>query len=79
MDGGTVWNTNLVSAVQRCREIVDDDSKIILDIIVCDDDELDAWESENNAMSNYLRFNGIKSYHDSIADIDEFSQAFPEV
>lgn len=79
MDGGTVWNTNLVSAIQRCREIVDDDSKIILDIIVCDDDELDAWESENNAMSNYLRFNGIKSYHDSIADIDEFSQAFPEV
>jgi predicted acylesterase/phospholipase RssA len=26
MDGGTVYNTNLVSAVQQCREQVDDDS-----------------------------------------------------
>lgn len=26
MDGGTVWNTNLVDAVMRCREQVDDDS-----------------------------------------------------
>lgn len=26
MDGGTVWNTNLVTAVERCREQVDDDS-----------------------------------------------------
>jgi predicted acylesterase/phospholipase RssA len=33
MDGGSVWNTNLVSAVQRCREQVDDDSEIVLDIL----------------------------------------------
>ena len=33
MDGGTVWNTNLVSAVDKCKELVDDDSKIILDIV----------------------------------------------
>jgi len=26
MDGGTVWNTNVVSAIERCREQVDDDS-----------------------------------------------------
>ena len=26
MDGGTVWNTNLVSAVDRCLELVDDES-----------------------------------------------------
>jgi len=58
---------------------VDDDSKITLDILVCDDNELDDWTSENNAMSNYLRFNGLKSYHTSIADIEEFSQAFPDV
>jgi hypothetical protein len=60
MDGGTVWNTNLVSARNRCRELVDDDSKITMDILVCDDNQLDAWESQNNAVSNYLRFNGIK-------------------
>lgn len=26
MDGGTVWNTNLVSAIDRCMEVVDDHS-----------------------------------------------------
>jgi len=26
MDGGSTWNTNLVSAVNRCSEITDDDS-----------------------------------------------------
>ena len=35
MDGGTVWNTNLVSAVDRCLEQVDDESQIIIDIALC--------------------------------------------
>lgn len=44
MDGGTVWNTNLVSAVERCKELVGgDESKIILDVIICDHNEPDAW------------------------------------
>lgn len=40
MDGGTIWNVNLVSAADRCREIVDDDSKIIMDIVLCHDHEI---------------------------------------
>lgn len=56
MDGGTVYNTNLVSAVQRCKEVVDDESKIILDIIVCTAHDLPKWEKSTNAISNYLRF-----------------------
>ena len=43
MDGGTVWNTNLVSAVERCREIVDDDSNITLDVIVTDYKVSPSW------------------------------------
>ena len=44
MDGGTVWNTNLVSAIERCREQVDDDSQITLDVIECTSFDLAAWE-----------------------------------
>lgn len=73
MDGGTVWNTNLVSAVQRCRETVDDDSEITVDIVVCGFPTLDQnWEFSSQAMSNWLRFRDIQSYHDDIADISEF-------
>ena len=37
VDGGTGYGVDLVNAVARCREIVDDDSKIILDVILCFD------------------------------------------
>lgn len=80
MDGGSVWNLNLVSAVQRCREIVDDDSKITIDIIVCGaTKKLAPWNQKNKAVSNYLRFKDIKDYYDSKAEIWKFMQAYPKV
>lgn len=36
IDGGVDWDINLVSAIHRCREVVDDDSKIIIDIVLAD-------------------------------------------
>ena len=33
VDGGTLWNNNFMSAIQRCREIVDNDSDIIVDMV----------------------------------------------
>jgi hypothetical protein len=40
MDGGTVWNTNIVTAADKCRELVDDDSQIIMDIVLTGDHEM---------------------------------------
>ena len=60
MDGGTVWNTNLVSAVERCKEIVKNESEITLDIIVCDTNKLDKWNDVKNGLNNYLRFQDVK-------------------
>jgi len=79
MDGGTVYNTNLVSAVERCRETADEDKDITLDIIICDSPTLGAWSDQGNAVSNYLRFNALKSYYDGVADIYLFKQAYPDV
>ena len=79
MDGGTVWNTNLVSAVERCRELVDDDSKITVDIIVCDSHDITKLTEAKKALGNLMRFRGIKSYYDGSADILRFKQAFPKV
>ena len=79
MDGGTVYNTNLVSAVERCREVVDDESKIIIDIIVCSSYSLPEWTDKKSTIGNYLRFQEAKSYSDDMADIVEFKEAFPKV
>lgn len=35
MDGGTIHDVNVVSAIQQCLEVVDDESKIIIDIAIC--------------------------------------------
>ena len=55
MDGGTVWNTNLVSAVERCMELVDDKSKIIVDIAICGHTEIAAETETGNTLNNILR------------------------
>ena len=67
-----MYNTNLVSAIQRCKEIVDDEADIILDIIVCSAHDLPKWENRKNAMENYLRFEDAKTYNNDMADILNF-------
>ena len=38
MDGGTVMNINAEGAIAQCMDgIVDDESKIILDVLLCSD------------------------------------------
>ena len=79
LDGGSAWGTNLVSAIQRCGEITEDNAQIILDVIVCDGNQIADWKKRKSAISNYLRQRDIKSYHDSLADIRTFMRAFPAV
>jgi len=33
-DGGVIYSADFSTAIQRCRELVDNDSKITVDIIV---------------------------------------------
>jgi hypothetical protein len=79
MDGGTVWNTNLVSAVQRCRDLGVADKDIVMDIINCDHPTLGAWDNRDETVSNFMRYRSLKSYYSGIADIYDFKAAFPEV
>ena len=36
MDGGVAWNLDIASAINKCRSLVDSDSKIYLDVIDVD-------------------------------------------
>lgn len=79
MDGGTVWNTNLVSAVDKCKAMGHEDSDIILDIVMCGHPTIDEKTSTGNAISNYLRYYNIDSYYSGINDVLEFKKARPNV
>ena len=79
MDGGTVWNTNLGSAIQRCQEIVDDDSQITIDVIVCQDYEISVWNDQGNAFNSFQRFTDIQSHYRDISDVFDLMNIFPDV
>ena len=79
MDGGTVYNTNLVSAVEKCLELVDSPAKITMDIVICGHAEMDALEKPGNTISNYLRYRAIKKYDHALDDVLEFQKTEPLV
>jgi len=82
IDGGSVWNLNLVSAIQRCKEIVDDESKITVDVIDCFTYKAPDYtdEARKNTIENYLRYLELKSYNEGgAADVAEVMAAFPKV
>ena len=37
MDGGTINNVNIAGAIEQCKEIVNDESKITIDVYICGD------------------------------------------
>ena len=51
-----MWNTNIVTAIDRCMEMVGDQKKIVLDVIISDA-IYDQYENKTskNAMENYFR------------------------
>jgi len=72
MDGGTVYNVNLVSAVNKCLEIVDHPSKIIMDFAVCSSTSLGQMDETSNTMGNFMRYREIKKFDHALDDILEF-------
>jgi len=80
MDGGTVWNTNIISAIQRCKETVDDDSQIEIDIVTCQkENKVSDWDERGNTINNYLRYQEIHDADQALLDIYDVMHAFPKV
>ena len=63
MDGGTVWNVNLNSAIDQCMEIVDSYEDIILDVVICGYASEPGSEATKNAAKNWMEAQSIRSYY----------------
>ena len=79
MDGGTVWNTNLASAVERCRELVTNDEDIIMDVITCSNSKIQSINATGDTIENFLRSWDVSGYLNDLADIREYRRANPNV
>jgi len=79
MDGGTVWNTNLVSAVEKCSSLGFAKSDIVVDIAICGHSELKTINETSNTISNLLRYWEIRKYYNSMDDVIEYMDTEPDV
>ena len=79
MDGGTVWNANLASAIDRCREIVDRDEDIIMDVIVCNDGNLDTMNATGDTIENFLRSFTVSMFHNGLSDVRDIRRTESKV
>lgn len=79
MDGGTTWNTNLGTAINKCKELVDDESKITIDVVLCGSSQLEKLDSTKSSVGNMLRYDDISSYYTDMADVNVFYHAYPNV
>ena len=54
MDGGTVWDVNIDSAINQCLEFVDSEEDIIVDVAICGYTSRTGDPVSKNAMENFM-------------------------
>lgn len=81
LDGGVKWKLDVLSAVRRCREIVDDDNDIIVDMILCANPVVQPVASVKgySALAHYLRANEMRDYYQTLSDYNSSIAMFPNV
>lgn len=80
VDGGTVWNVDFISGINRCLNDGYSEKDIIVDIILCSGQQRTALKYDNsyNTIHNYMRYRDIKSYYTSMGDVEEVMRGFPK-
>ena len=79
MDGGTVWNINIDSAVQQCLEIVDKEEDIIIDVAICGYDPRSGHSVSKNAFTNYMDARDERNFYRNTNSIQSALAAYPDV
>ena len=80
MDGMTGWNTNVEDAIQRCREITTDESKITIDVLTCGYHEVTEFDvSQANSLDNWFRGRAISNFLTGSNAINQSLKAHPKV
>lgn len=78
MDGGTVYNINIEGAVRQCMDLVDDESKIIMDVLICGaPDSPEVIEEAGNSWTNYFRGRNIEQFYGNTDSLAQSIKAHP--
>jgi hypothetical protein len=76
-DGGTVWQTDIISAIVECRKKTSDEN-IFVDVIYTTDKHLKQVDaSEYSAISMAIRYLQISHYYKNADDLLRARYAYP--
>lgn len=81
IDGGVIWNLDVPSAVRRCKEIVDDEKDIIIDLVLCGDSKIKNVDSfhKYSTLDHLFRGMEIKSFYNGMNDYTSSVVMYPDV
>ena len=80
MDGGTVYNINVEGAIRRCKEVVDDEKDIIVDMIMCSYHFLEEADVvKYSTLENLMRGKQVKAFYGGMDDYSISVSNHPEV
>jgi len=79
MDGGTIWDVNISSAINQCLELVDHPSQIIVDVMICGYDAVGQEAKSGNTIQNMMRKRSWQSYYSGMNSFAEQERAYPDV
>lgn len=82
IDGGTWRGLDASSAVEKCLELVSDESQITLDIILLDQifaPDSETYADTTNAINNLMRARSVQSYYTALENVIEVMVTYPNV
>jgi len=80
VDGGSISNLDIGSAIQNCLNEVEDQSQITVDVIFCSGDTInDVADDDWNTQEIYFRAQEIEKYDSSMKYINNAMKYFPDV
>lgn len=81
LDGGVVWKMDVPGAIQRCLEIVDDESDIIMDIIMTAQSHIETAEHvrEYTTLQHFIRGMETREFHKAMKILNNTVIAHPKV
>lgn len=81
IDGGVIWNIDIPSAIRRCKEIVQDEKDIVIDMVLCGDNRIEKKEAleRYSTLDHLFRGMEIKSFYNGMNDFNSSTVLYPDV
>ena len=80
MDGGTVWNVNVDSAINQCHDMGATDEEITLDILICGGLGMTPPDEQvANSIQNFMTGRDISGYYRNTDSIDSEIREAPGI